>query len=162
MNPVSKILVSRADRIVLVRIEGKGSLENSTALKDFCKEMIHRGAREFILDLCNCPMMDSTFMGTLAAISLWLHELGEGCLSVVNINERNTESLLSLGLDQLLNVRVSAIREGQALPIPLKEDHTTRAQTMLEAHEALIKTAPENLSKFKDLIQYLKELHLPE
>ena len=162
MNPVSKILVSRADRIVLVRIEGKGSFENSTALKDFCKEMIHRGAREFILDLCNCPMMDSTFMGTLAAISLWLHELGEGCLSVVNLNKRNTESLLSLGLDQLLNVRVSAIREGQALPIPLKEDRTNRAQTMLEAHEALIKTAPENLPKFKDLIQYLKELHLPE
>jgi hypothetical protein len=50
----------------------------------------------------------------------WLRELGEGGLSVVNLNERNTESLLSLGLYQLLNVRVSAIREdGQALPIPL-------------------------------------------
>ena len=158
MNCVSKILVSRMDRIVLVRIQGKGSFENSTALKDFCKEMICRGAREFILDLSKCPMMDSTFMGTLAAISLWLCELGEDCLSVVNLNERNTESLLSLGLDQLLNVRVSAIREeGQALSIMPKEDRTTRAQTMLEAHEALIKTAPESLSQFKDLIQYLKE-----
>jgi hypothetical protein len=71
--------------------------------------MIYRGAREFILDLSKCPMMDSTFMDTLAAISFWLCELGEDCLSVVNLNERNTESLLSLGLDQLLNVRVSAI-----------------------------------------------------
>jgi anti-sigma B factor antagonist len=165
MNPGAKILVTGADRIVLVRIEGKGSFENSTALRDFSKEMIHRGAREFILDLRNCPVMDSTFMGTLAAISLWLRELGEGGLSVVNLNERNAESLLSLGLYQLLNVRVSAIREdGQALPIPLKEeDRTPRAQTMLEAHEALIKTASENLPKFKDLIQYLKEeLHLPK
>jgi anti-sigma B factor antagonist len=96
---------------------------------------------------------------------LWLRELGEGGLSVVNLNERNAESLLSLGLYQLLNVRVSAIREdGQALPIPLKEeDCTARAETMLEAHEALIKTASENLPKFKDLIQYLKEeLHLPK
>ena len=32
-------------------------------------------------------MMDSTFMGTLAGISLWLGELGESCLSVVNLNE---------------------------------------------------------------------------
>ena len=162
MNPGAKIFVTGADRIVLVRIEGKGSFENSTALRDFSKEMIHRGAREFILDLCNCPVMDSTFMGTLAAISLWLRELGEGGLSVVNLNERNAESLLSLGLYQLLNVRVSAIREdGQALPIPLEEDRTARAQTMLEAHEALIKTAPENLPKFKDVIQYLEEeLHL--
>ena len=125
-NPGAKILVTGADRIVLVRMEGKGSFENSTALRDFSKEMIHRGAREFILDLCNCPVMDSTFMGTLTAISLWLRELGEGGLSVVNLNERNAESLLSLGLYQLLNVRVSAIREdGQALPIPLKEEDCT-------------------------------------
>jgi len=120
--------------------------------------MIHRGAREFIVDLCNCPVMDSTFMGTLAGISLWLGELGEGRLSVVNLNERNAESLCSLGLDQLFNVRVSAIKkDGQALPLPLEEDRTARAQTMLEAHEALIKTAPENLPKFKDVIQYLEE-----
>jgi hypothetical protein len=106
--------------------------------------------------------MDSTFMGTLAGISLWLRELGEGCLYLVNLNERNAESLCSLGLDQFFNVRVSATKEdGQALRIPLKEDRTARAQTMLEAHEALIKAVPENLPKFKDVIQYLKEeLHL--
>jgi hypothetical protein len=48
-------------------------------------------------------------------------------------------------------------KDGQALGIPLKEDRTARAQTMLEAHEALIKTVPENLPKFKDVIQYLEE-----
>jgi hypothetical protein len=89
-------------------------------------------------------------------------QAGECYLSVVNLNERNAESLCSLGLDQLFNVRVSAIKnDGQALPLPLEEDRTARAQTMLEAHEALIKTAPENLPKFKDVIQYLEEeLHL--
>ena len=113
MNPGSEILVSCADRIVWVRVEGNGSSTNSTALRDFAKEMIRRGAREFIVDLCNSPAMDSTFMGTLAAISLWLRELGEGCLSVVNLNERNAESLRSLGLDQLLNVSVSAKKKGR-------------------------------------------------
>jgi anti-sigma B factor antagonist len=162
MNAGSEILVSCVDRIVWVRVDGNGSSTNSTALKDFAKEMIHRGAREFIVDLCNCPMMDSTFMGTLAGISLWLRELGEGCLSLVNLNNRNAESLCSLGLNQLFNVRVSAIKkDGQALTTPLKEDSTARAQTILEAHEALIKMAPGNLPKFKDVIQYLKEeLHL--
>jgi hypothetical protein len=97
-------------------------------------------------------------MGTLVGISLWLRELGEGCLYVVNLNERNAESVCSLGLDQLLNVRVIATKEDrQALRIPLKEDRTARAQTMLEAHEALIKAVPENLPKFKDVIQYLEE-----
>src|SRR5438309_11439767 len=101
-------------------------------------------------------------MGTHASISIRRDDLGKGCLSFVNINERNAESLCSLGLDQLFHERVSAIKkDGQALPIPLEEDRTARAQTMLEAHEALIKTAPENLPKFKDVIQYLEEeLHL--
>jgi anti-sigma B factor antagonist len=53
-------------------VEGNGSSTNSTALKDFAKEMIHLGARDFIVHLRNCPAMDSTFMGTLAGISLWL------------------------------------------------------------------------------------------
>ena len=162
MKAGSKILVSCADRLVWIRVGGNGSSANSTALKDFAKEMIHRGARKFIVDLRDCPVMDSTFMGTLAGISLWLRELGEGCLYVVNVNERNAESVCSLGLDQLFNVRVSAIGEdGQALRIPLKEGRTARAQTMLEAHKALIKAVPENLPKFKDVIQYLEEeLHL--
>ena len=37
MKPGAKILVSGADRIVWVRVEGKGSFENSTALRDFAR-----------------------------------------------------------------------------------------------------------------------------
>jgi len=48
-------------------------------------------------------------------------------------------------------------KHGQTFAIPLDDDRTTRAQTMVEAHEALIKAVPENLPKFKDVIQYLKE-----
>jgi anti-sigma B factor antagonist len=158
MKPGSKILVSYADRIVWVRVEGKGSSTNSTALRKFAKEMIQRGAREFIVDLGNCQGMDSTFMGTLAGISFWLSELAEGSLSVVNVNERNAESLSNLGLDHLFNVRVSGLgKDGQILPIPPDETRTTRAQTILEAHEALVRSAPENFSKFKDVIQFLEE-----
>jgi hypothetical protein len=102
--------------------------------------------------------MDSTFMGTLAGISLWLRELGEGGLSVVNLNKRNAESLCSFGLNQLSNVSVSAIKkDAQTFAIQLDDNRATRAQTMVEAHEALIKAVPENLPKFKDVIQYLKE-----
>jgi anti-sigma B factor antagonist len=158
MRPGSKILVSYAGRIAWVRVEGNGSSANSTALRKFAKEMMHRGAREFVIDLGNCQGMDSTFMGTLAAISFWLRELGEGSLSVVNLNERNAESLSNLGLDHLFNVRVNAIgKDGEVLPISPDENRTARAETILEAHEALVKSAPENLSKFKDVIQFLEE-----
>jgi anti-sigma B factor antagonist len=159
MKPGPEILVSCSDRNVWIRVEGNGSSANSTALKDFAKEMIQRGAREFIVDLHKCPAMDSTFMGTLAGISLSLRELDQGSLSVINLNERNAESLHSLGLDKLFNVRVSSIeKDGQVLPTSPEKDRVARAKTMLEAHEALIITAPENLPKFKDVVQYLKEV----
>ena len=158
MRPGSKILVSYAGPIVWIRVEGNGSSTNSTALRKFAKEMIHRGAREFVVDLVNCQGMDSTFMGTLAGITFWLRELGEGSLSVVNLNQRNAETLSNLGLDHLFNVRVSSIgKDEQVLPIPSDENRTARAQTMLEAHEALVKSAPENISKFQDVIQFLEE-----
>jgi anti-sigma B factor antagonist len=151
-------LVSYAGPIVWIRVEGNGSSTNSTALRKFAKEMIHRGAREFVVDLVNCQGMDSTFMGTLAGITFWLRELGEGSLSVVNLNQRNAETLSNLGLDHLFNVRVSSIgKDEQVLPIPSDENRTARAQTMLEAHEALVKSAPENISKFQDVIQFLEE-----
>jgi anti-sigma B factor antagonist len=150
--------VSYSGRQVWVRVEGNGSSANSTALRKFAKEMIHRGAREFVVDLAYCQGMDSTFMGTLAGISFWIRELGEGSLSAVNLNERNAESLSNLGLDNLFNVRVSSTgKDEQVLPIPSDENRAARAQTMLEAHEALVKSAPENIPKFKDVIQFLEE-----
>jgi anti-sigma B factor antagonist len=158
----SEIFVRSAEGIVSVRVEGNGSSTNSTALRDFAREMIRRGAREFIVDLSDCPMMDSTFMGTLAGISLSLAELSEGRLSIVNLNARNAESIGSLGLDQLFNVSVRTIKkDGKALPDSPEENRTARAQTMLEAHQALVRTTPENLPKFKEVLRYLEEeLHI--
>lgn len=149
-----------------VRVDGKGSFLNSTGLKDFAKEMINRGYREFIVDLRSCPVMDSTFMGTLAGIALRLREIGQGQLRVVNLNERNRDLLANLGLDQLFTIdglRTSdaAVETAQQPLTPAKVDKTTQAQTMLEAHEACVEANPENAAKFKDVLEYLKQdLHL--
>jgi anti-sigma B factor antagonist len=157
------ILVGIASRTVWVRVEGKGSFLNSTGLKEFAKEMVNRGFREFAVDLCNCPVMDSTFMGTLAGIALRLRELGQGQLRVTNLNERNRDLLGNLGLDQLFT-----IENGAKAPEPVDQplaagapDKVAQAQTMLEAHEACVQADESNAAKFKDVLDYLKQdLHL--
>jgi anti-anti-sigma regulatory factor len=159
------ILVGTANRTVCVRVEGKGSFLNSTGLKEFAKEMINRGFREFAIDLKNCPVMDSTFMGTLAGIALRLRELGQGTLHVINLNERNSDLLSNLGLDQLFCIEA---RDGSSAPsaaqVPLvttSPDKVTQAQTMLEAHEACVEANVANAAKFKDVLEFLKQdLHL--
>jgi anti-anti-sigma regulatory factor len=45
--------------------------------------MIRRGHREFVVDLGDCELMDSTFMGTLAGVALRLREIGQGELGLL-------------------------------------------------------------------------------
>ena len=156
------ILVGVSDRTVWVRVEGKGSFTNATGLKQFGREMINRGFRQFVIDLKQCPVMDSTFMGTLTGLSLRLRELGSGELCVTNLNERNHDLLANLGLDQFFTMsRPSAPAPAhQSLPAVIEDKHT-RAETMLEAHEAVVTANPANEAKFKDVLEYLKQdLHL--
>lgn len=166
MAALPTILVRTVGRTVCVQVEGKGSFLNSTGLKEFGKEMTNRGFREFSVDLRNCPLMDSTFMGTLASIALRLRELGSGRLSVINLNERNRDLLTNLGLDQLFNIggegEVPGPNNVPQSPLSnLPVDKVTQAQTMLEAHEELVEANPANAAKFKDVLEYLRQdLHL--
>jgi anti-anti-sigma factor len=163
----SSILVGCAEKTVMIRVEGKGSFLNSTGLKEFAKEMTNRGYREFVIDLQKCPVMDSTFMGTLAGIALRLRELGQGRLHVRNLNERNGDLLSNLGLDQLFTIEGGGENGAAGAPAPIQPltpgpaDKAERAKTMLEAHEACVEANPENAAKFKDVLEYLKQdLHL--
>jgi anti-anti-sigma regulatory factor len=158
----SSILVGTTNKIVWIKVEGKGSFLNSAGVKEFAKEMVNRGHREFIVDLRNCPVMDSTFMGTLAMIALRLREIGQGSLHVINLNERNHDLLTNLGLDQLFSMDACGVKEAgpplrNTIPSAAADDRSAQAETMLEAHEALVEADPENLTKFKDVLEYLKQ-----
>ena len=162
MIATPSILVGVSDRTVWVRVEGKGTFLNSTGLMHFSKEMTNRGYRHFVIDLKKCPVMDSTFMGVLTAISKRLRELGSGELCVANLNERNGDLLANLGLNRFFTMGLpsAAVPEHHALPAG-QEDKLTRTETMLEAHEAVVEANPANEAKFKDVLEYLRQdLHL--
>ena len=159
----SSILVGVSGPAVWVRVEGKGNFLNSGNLKEFAQEMVNRGYREFIFDLEHCAMMDSTFMGTMAAVALRLKELGQGHLHVVHCGERSLQLLSGLGLDQIFDIHSNGATapECQTMKQSAQDgadaEKKERAETMLEAHEALCEAAPENLSRFKDVLDYLKQ-----
>jgi len=169
LNTTPSILVGCENRVVWVKVEGKGSFQNSGGLKEFAQGMIARGERTFVVDLHNCPVMDSTFMGTLTGIALNLRELGDGIVHIQHPNERNADLLMDLGLDQLLKLdgKIPSTtpgpkQEDEELPVDRvltsqSRDKTTQAETMLTAHEALVEAAPENLVKFKDVLEYLRQ-----
>jgi len=160
----SSIQVGVSGPTVWVRVEGKGSFLNSGNLKEFAREMLDRGYREFVVDLADCAMMDSTFMGTMASVALRLKELGHGHLHIVHCGNRSQELLSGLGLDQIFDVHGNGARapECEALERTHKDQSPAaqkkeQAETMLEAHEALCEAAPENLLRFKDVLDFLRQ-----
>jgi anti-sigma B factor antagonist len=161
---VDSIQVGVSGPTVWVKVEGRGSFLNSGNLKEFAREMLDRGYREFVVDLADCAMMDSTFMGTMASVALRLRELGQGHLHIVHCRNRSQELLSGLGLDQIFDIHGNGARPPECEAI----DQTSRgqspearkkeqAETMLEAHEALCEVAPENRLRFKDVLDFLRQ-----
>src|SRR5258708_37707807 len=162
MTAGSSILVGFTSKTVWVQVQGKGSFQNSPGLKEFAREMIQRGHRDFAVDLACCPTMDSTFMGTLAGVALRLRDLGTGELRSVDPKVRNAELLTGLGLDRVLVLDREPAKvpcATNAVPMAAHQAADKRAvtQTMLGAHEALCDADAKNRAKFKDVLEYLKD-----
>jgi anti-sigma B factor antagonist len=158
----SSIQVGVNGPAVWVRVAGRGSFLNSGSLKEFASEMVNRGYREFVFDLQDCAMMDSTFMGTMAGMALRLKELGQGRLHVIHCGERSRDLLSGLGLDQIFDIQSNgaAAPDCEALKGDVEKSEAQKreqAGTMLAAHEALCEAAPENFTRFKDVLEYLKQ-----
>lgn len=55
----------------LVRIEGQGTLRDSSALREFAEQALEsQGEETLVVDLSQCEYLDSTFLGCL----VWLHK----------------------------------------------------------------------------------------
>lgn len=164
--PESSLLVGQIGDVLWVRVEGRGSFQNSPDLKAIVYHGGARGLSRLVVDLEDCPLMDSTFMGTLTALSLGLRDKPGGEMMVLNANQRNLELLENLGLDQIFTVD----KDGSALPDlrrAVSEELLARARRstldkaehaahVLEAHEALAGANPANRDRFRDVVSFLK------
>ena len=103
--------------------------------------------------------MDSTFMGILAGLSTAVAK-NSGDVVLRNLGEKNLFLLRMLGLLHLVkvdSVPPSPESPVEATPLEQASDKREMTQTMINAHEALIDAAPDNIVKFKDVLAYLKE-----
>lgn len=170
----SNIVVGIADNQVFIKVEGKGTHLISHPLTQFTSEVIHHGFGEFIVDLADCPSMDSTFLGVIAGIGLRLMP-DKGRVHLANLNERCREVVVSLGIDRLSTVDLcdlcatapgseapppSANLRPLTMPQPVPGDTAAKAnhaEMMIEAHRTLMQIDPRNVPKFKDCVRFLAE-----
>jgi anti-sigma B factor antagonist len=151
------VQVGVAGPSVWVRIEGRGTFQNSAGLKEFAAEMTRRGHRDFIVDLATCELMDSTFLGTLTGIALGLPAGGK--LTVIRANERNRGVMQNLGLDRIFAVLESTpvAAPGRLEDAETNPPQTARREAIVQAHENLAAVNPENAIRFKDVLDFLQQ-----
>jgi len=81
MVPTSDLTVQRTGSGYLVHLQGRGTVHESPAIRQFVSEALREGA-EVVLDLSDCEYLDSTLLGCLVV----LHRCSNnqpGCFSVV-------------------------------------------------------------------------------
>lgn len=167
MTSPTHILVGTIGRVFWMRVDGRGTFQNSLQAKKAMQSVMSRGMKDLVVDLERCPMMDSTFLGMLTGTALNLRESGGGTLSVLNANQRNLQLLTSLGLDHILELdrdgklwaaeRKQACTALQSCSEPSTECKEAQTQHVLAAHQALAEVSDENECRFHDVIEFLEQ-----
>ncbi len=147
-----------------VRIAGRANFCSSPDFKTLLGELAQKGYAHFIIDLTECVLMDSTFLGTLAQFGLRLNSASKNAhpgIELLNANPRVTELLENLGTLQLFKATSGKLElPGDVKSCTPESTHPTHeeiARTSLEAHQTLMEMNPENAARFKDVTQFLAE-----
>jgi anti-anti-sigma factor len=162
-NSTPSLQVAVVDPVALVRIGGRANLVRSGDFKTLIYELQSRGLRQFILDLTECLIMDSTFLGILAGFAKRLAESsgGEPPITLLNPNPRIADLLENLGVASLFLIRQGvAPLAAPCAPVAPSSSGASKVETTrlcLEAHETLMALNPANIPKFKDVAKFIAE-----
>ena len=164
-TPAAKLLVLVGEKFACIKIVGRANFNSSIDFRMLVNDLLQKGYRYFVLDLAECLLMDSTFLGVLAGLGLKLSGTnagpGDAAIELSNPNARITDLLENLGVLHLFRIRQGRVDvpEGaepclHAPANPTKEE-VTRA--CLEAHRTLMQINPENVGRFKEVAQFMAE-----
>ncbi len=153
------------DGFACIRIVGRANFTSSVDFKTLLSDLLQRGCNCLVLELSECVLMDSTFLGVLAGFGLRL-SAGDGeqtrrGIELLNPGPRIIELLETLGVLHLFRLTQGPLTPPaptQTLePTPSTPTKEEVARTCLEAHQTLMDLSPENAAKFKDVAQFLAE-----
>ena len=160
----AKISVLAGKLFACIKISGRANFTSGVDFRTLVSELSRRGYTYFLLDLSECTLMDSTFLGVLAGFGLKMGAPQPGLcppIELLNPNPRITELLDSLGIIHLFKVTHGQLALPEATePQPHDPAAPTREETTqacLEAHQTLMEIHPGNVRRFKDVAQFLAE-----
>jgi anti-sigma B factor antagonist len=160
----AKISVLVGRNFACLKIAGRANFTSSPDFKTVLTGLNQKGYNRFIIDLSECMLMDSTFLGVLAGFGIKLNQAGaskQHGIELLNANARVTELLENLGALHLFNATSGSLSLPDDIqtstPASINPTHEQITRTSLEAHQTLMSVSPENVARFKDVTQFLAE-----
>lgn len=156
--------IARSDSSVVIKITGRADCNHTIQFIQILKGEIQRGYRSFILDLSECPLMDSTFLGSLSnevekvqadaskAIQVELFDPSELILD-------NMENLGAMSLFNVLDTEQSPATNFTKVAVEKSTDRVTLLKTSIQAHETLLHfiTDPKKRASIEALLAMFQE-----
>jgi anti-anti-sigma factor len=165
--PEGQILHACRDGLHVLRLVGEVRYPLAPALDAWLRKLFDGPApRGFVIDLSDTTAIDSTHLGLLARVSKRLRQAGAPHATIVTGRPDITEVLLSMGFDeefQLVDAdgRPAAAALGADGDMVAQggsnaADDTALADTVLDAHRALIELNERNREQFADVVAALE------
>jgi len=157
----ASLFVAVQDDIVYVRVVGRASFACGPDFSSLVEGLIAKGHKRFAIDMKECALMDSTFIGLLTGFGMQLPPGENSGLSIHHMSPRVSDLLINLGVSQLFLV----CSKENGIPDDLNakpadktgHSHDQIQQTCLKAHQTLMEANPENVARFKDVTKFLEE-----
>ncbi len=161
-TPSARLLVLVGKRFACIKIVGRANFTSSIDFKTVVNELRAKDYNYFILDLSECSLMDSTFLGVLAGFRLQMNPPGgnssDRAIELLNPIPRITELLENLGILDLFKVTTGSIdfsdcqQKEHACGDSTKEEVTANC---LDAHRTLMDINPANVPRFQEVTEFL-------
>lgn len=161
--PSANMSVWVGDNVVFVKVAGRANFTSSVDFKTLVNGLRQKGHDQFILDLSECQLMDSTFLGVLAGLGRKMKQSGNGdrgaTIALCSPSPRIADLLVNLGVADLFKVVTPPAATDRLQPVAPAAgvDKKEISRTCLEAHQALMEIHPANVAKFKDVAAFLTE-----
>ena len=162
--PSANLSVLVCKSFACIKIAGRANFACSPDFKTLLTALAGKGYGHFIIDLSECMLMDSTFLGVLAGFGIKLNPNGapfQGGIELHNPTPRVAELLENLGTSHLFKVTKGPLQlpddTKTSTPDSINPSHEQITRTCLEAHQTLMSMNPENVARFKDVAQFLAE-----
>jgi anti-anti-sigma regulatory factor len=140
-----------------IRVSDKASYLNCSPVRDFILNRLESGKTNFVVDFDQCKSIDSTFLGIL--VSLAIKVKSSGSLTLLNLRDRNLETVRNLGIHKIAIVSTESFVEvDEAIAIDESAaDAKASTRLIYEAHKSLMDLNQKNQKLFCDVVKFLEQ-----